>query len=107
MRRAEVRWYQFPHPDKRRPVLVLTRDSIIPHLHEVTVAPITTRIRNIDTEVRLTRADGMPRECVVNLDHIQTIPQAKLGPLITTLNPRKMRQLRPALLFALGFTISD
>ena|SRR5438874_506375 len=103
MRRGEVRWYQFPKPDKRRPVLILTRDFIIPHLSEVSVAPITTTIRNIPTEVHLTRSDGMPRACAINLDHIQTIPKAKVGSLITTISDRKLREVRPALLFALGF----
>src|SRR2546421_8936845 len=104
MRRGEVRWYQFTRPDKRRPVLILTRDSVIPYLLEVTVAPITTTIRNIPSEVLLTRGDGMPRNCAINLDHIQTIPQAKIGSLITTLNQRKLREVRPALLFAVGFS---
>jgi mRNA interferase MazF len=73
MRRGEVRWYRFPRPDRRRPVVVLTRDSALEFLGEVTVAPITTTIRDIPTELLLTKADGMPRECVVNLDHVQTV----------------------------------
>ena len=104
MRRGEVRWYRFPRPDKRRPVLILTRNAVIPYLSEVTVAPITTRIRNIPTEVRLTRGEGMRRECVVNLDHVQTVIKAKLGSVITTLSERKMHEVRPAILLALGFS---
>ena len=61
MRRGEIRWYHFAHPDKRRPVLILTRDSILPVLGEVTVAPLTTTIRNIPSEVALSKGDGPSR----------------------------------------------
>ena len=104
MKRGEVRWYKFPRPDKRRPVLILTRDSALEFLGEVTVAPITTTVRDIPSEVPLTPADGMPRHCAVNLDHIQTVSRGRIGPLITTLPQQKMRPLAPALLFALGIT---
>ncbi len=103
MRRGEVRWYTFPHPNKRRPVLILTRDSALEFLGEVAVAPITTTIRGIPTEVPLTESDGMPRDCAVNLDHIQTVARGRIGALITKLNAEKMALLRAALLFALGF----
>jgi len=69
----------------------------------VTVAPITSTIRDIPTEVLLTKEDGMPRDCAVNLDHVQTVSKEKIGPLITTLSSTKMLELRFALLFALGF----
>jgi len=103
MKRGEVRWYKFSRPDKNRPVLILTRDSALDFLGEVTVAPITSTIRDIPTEVLLTQEDGLPRDCAVNLDHIQTVSKGKIGPLITTLSPMKMSELRTALLFALGF----
>jgi len=102
VRRGEVRWYRFRAPDKRRPVLVLTRNSALEFLGEVTVAPVTSTIRDIPSEVRLTPADGMPRECAVNLDHVQTVDRAKVGPLITTVRLAKMSEVRGALLFALG-----
>lgn len=73
-------------------------------LGEVTVAPITSTIRDIPSEVLLTtKAEGMPRDCAVNLDHLQTVSKGKIGSLITTLSASKMQQLRPSLLFALGF----
>jgi mRNA interferase MazF len=103
MKRGEVRWYKFGKPDKNRPVVVLTRNSALEFLGEVTVAPITSRIRDIPTEVLLTKEDGMPKECAVNLDHIQTVSKGKIGPSITTLSSAKMTELRSALLFALGF----
>ena len=101
MKRSEVRWYRFAAPDKRRPVLILTRDSIIPYLGEVTVAPITTRIRDIPSEVLLAVDDGLPHACVVNCDHVQTVPRGKLGALIATLSPRVMEQVATAVRFAL------
>jgi mRNA interferase MazF len=72
-------------------------------LGEVTVAPITTTIRDIPSEVLLTKADGMPRDCAVNFDHLQTVSKGKIGSLIATLTSSKMQQMRPCLLFALGF----
>jgi mRNA interferase MazF len=103
MKRGEVRWYKFAKPDKNRPVVVLTRSSALEFLGEVTVAPITSTIRDIPTEVLLTKEDGMSQECAVNLDHIQTVSKEKIGPLITTLSSTKMAELRSSLLFALGF----
>ncbi len=72
-------------------------------LGEVTVAPITTTIRDIPSEALLTKADGVPRDCAVNFDHLQTVSKGKIGSLIATLSPSKMQQMRPCLLFALGF----
>jgi mRNA interferase MazF len=103
MRRGEIRWYRFAHPDKRRPVLILTRDSALEFLGEVTVAPVTSTVRDIPTEVVLTEADGLPRDCAVNADHIQTVVKTRLGALVTTLSAERMRQVRTAALFALGF----
>jgi mRNA interferase MazF len=103
MRRGEVRWYRFSRPDKKRPVLILTRDSALEFLGEVTVAPITSTIRDIPTEVVLTPGDGMPRDCAVNLDHLQTVPRGRIEALVTTLRRDRMSEVRVALLFALGF----
>jgi mRNA interferase MazF len=102
MKRAEIRWYKFIKPDKKRPVLILTRDSIINYLDEVTVAPITTTIRDIPSEVYLSRYDGLPRECAINCDHLQTVPKAKLGTRITLLSPEKMEEVRRSISFALN-----
>jgi mRNA interferase MazF len=103
MRRGDVRWYTFPKPDKRRPVLILTRDSALEFLGEVTVAPVTSTIRDIPSEVLLTETDGMPRACAVNLDHLQTVSRARIGGLVATVSASKMEEVRSALLFALGF----
>ena len=104
MKRGDVRWYKFEKPDKNRPVVILTRDSIITHLREVTVAPITTTVRDIPSEVLLDKEDGMPRECAINCDHLQTVAKGKIGSIITALSPSRMSELRAAIAFALALS---
>lgn len=101
MKRGEVRWYAFRPPDKARPVVILTRDSILAYLGEVTVAPVTSTIRDIPSEVVLSAADGMPQDCAVNCDHVQTVAKGKLGKLITVLAPGKLYEVTRAVRFAL------
>lgn len=100
MKHGEVRWYKFPQPDKKRPVLILTRDSVMQYLGEVTVAPITSTVRDIPTEVFLSKVDGMPRDCAVNCDHLQTVSKRRIGPIITSLLPEKMADVGRAIRFA-------
>ncbi len=101
MKRGEIRWYRFKAPDKNRPVLILTRDSILEYLGEVTVAPITSTIRDIPSEIFLSKSDGMPTDCVINFDHIQTVSKKKIGSLITILSPERLKEAREAILFSL------
>ena len=101
--RGEIWHYHFPKPDKKRPVLVLTRDSIIPYLNEVTIAPVTSVIRGIPTEVPVGPAEGLARESVVNLDHLQTVAKSRLKTFLGSASEEKMREIMAALLFALGF----
>jgi len=102
MKKGEIRWYKFKAPDKKRPVLILTRDYILDYLGEVTVAPITTTVRDIPSEVFLSKQDGMKRDCAINLDHIQTVSKGKIGSLITTLSTDKLQQVSDAIQFALN-----
>jgi len=97
-----VRLVSFPAPDKKRPALILTRDSAIALLTRVTVAPITTTIRGIPSEVVLTVDDGMKAPCAVNLDNVATIPQRALGRRVAQLSPERMREVCAALGFAVG-----
>lgn len=101
MKHGEIRWYKFVQPDKKRPVLILTRDSVLEYLDEVTVAPITSTVRNIPSEVFLSKADGVPRNCAVNCDHLQTVSKGKIGSLITSLSPAKTSEVGRAIRFAL------
>jgi mRNA interferase MazF len=101
MKHGEIRWYKFLAPDKQRPVLILTRDSVLAYLGEVTIAPITTTVRDIPSEVFLSMIDGMPKDCAVNCDHLQTVSKGKIGALITSLPRTKMLEVGRAIRFAL------
>jgi mRNA interferase MazF len=103
MKRGEVRWYKFSAPDKKRPVVILTRNSILEYMNEVTVAPITSTVRDIPSEVSLSKEDGMHNDCAINCDHMQTISKSKIGALITTLSKEKLIEMHTAIGFALGF----
>jgi mRNA interferase MazF len=102
MKRGEIRWYKFKSPDKKRPIVILTRDAILEYLGEVTVAPITSTVRSIPSEVLLSNKDGMKNNCAINCDHIQTVSKSKVGSLITTLSNDKLTDLRSAICFALN-----
>jgi len=102
MKRGEVRWYKFKHPDKKRPVVILTRNSILEYLGEVTIAPVTSTIRDIPSEVLLSRLDGMHNDCAVNCDHIQTVAKSNVGSMITSLSKEKLSEVRDAINFALN-----
>jgi mRNA interferase MazF len=101
--RGDVCWYTFKAPDKKRPVLILTRDSAIGMLNTVTVAPITSTIRSIPTEVVLTKDDGLPNTCAANFDNLQTVPKSNIGNCMARLSARKMKEAGVAVSFALGF----
>ncbi len=101
MKHGEIRWYKLLSPDKKRPVLILTRDSVLEYLGEVTIAPITTSVRDIPSEVFLSTADGMPHDCAINCDHLQTVSKGKIGSLITSLPGIKMSEVGRAIRFAL------
>lgn len=100
--RGDIRFYRFPRPDKQRPVVVLTRESAIAYLSSITVAPITSTIRDVPSEVRLTEADGMKRLCAVNLHNVVTVSKARLGRRIAALSPERLQEVCRALGFALG-----
>ena len=103
MKRGEIRWYTFRPPDKRRPVLLLTRDAVIEQLGEVIAAPVTRTIRGLATEVVLTSDDGMPVACAVNFDHVGLAQRARIGALIGELRVERWSEARTALLVACGF----
>lgn len=103
MRRGEIRWYTFALPDKRRPVLILSRESALPSLNEVIVVPATRTIRGIDTEVVLTEDDGMPTSCALNFDHVSLARKERLGAAIASLDDARWPDVERALLVACGF----
>src|SRR4051794_15855176 len=83
--------------DKPRPVLVLTREVVRPHLKRVTVAPITSSTRGLSTEVPVGRANGIDRDSVINCDNIVTVPVAMLGRHIGNLLPTQEAELAAAI----------
>jgi mRNA interferase MazF len=100
--RGDVRLYEFAPPDKKRPVVVLTRDSAISYLATVTVAPITTAIRGVPSEVLLTENDGLKTHCAVNLHDVVTVAQNRLGRRVAQLSSLSMAEICAALRFSLG-----
>ena len=97
--RGDVWWADVPG-DKRRPVVILTRERLIGRLNRVIVAPVTTSVRGIPTEVPLDASDGMPRPCAVNFDNILTIGNGLLHQRITRLSPAKLELVCRAHRFA-------
>ena len=99
--RGEIRLYRFAPPDKSRPVLVLTRNSAVPYLTNVTVAPITSTIRGVPSEVVLDTDDGMKQPCAINLHNIVTVAKSELGRRVAALGDQRMRDVCGAIAFAL------
>lgn len=100
--RGDVRLYNFAPPDKSRPVVVLTRDSAITYLGTVTVAPVTSTIRGVPSEVLLNEEDGMKAPCAVNLHNPVTVTQERLGRRVGQLSALRMGEICAALRFSLG-----
>ena len=85
MNRGEIRWYTFALHDKRRPVLILTRNEVIDQLNEIIVVPITRTIRGLATEVVLTPDDGMPIVSALNFDHVALAQRQRIGAILCRL----------------------
>ena len=100
--RGEIWLYRFKSPDKRRPVVVLSRQEVIPLLHTVMVAPITSVLRGAPSEVPLGVEEGLKHESAANLDHIQTVERDRLVTFVGTVGPVKMRHICSALAIATG-----
>jgi len=97
--RGEVWWSEDPQLG-RRPVLILSRPAVIPVLARPLVAPLTTRVRGLPTEVALDTDEGLPRPCVVSLDNVQPLAAALLVERITVLSPLRMAAVCTALAVA-------
>ncbi len=100
MNRGEIRWYTFRPPDKRRPVLILTRNEVIERLNEIIVVPVTRTIRGLSTEVLLSQGDGMPVLCTLNFDHISLAQHERIGAVLCMLPESRWPEVRRALLVA-------
>jgi mRNA interferase MazF len=100
--RGDVRLYNFAPPDKQRPVVVLTRDGAIGYLSTLTIAPITSAIRGVPSQVILHEEDGMKTQCAVNLHNLTTVSQERLGRRVAQLSSSRMNEICAALRFSLG-----
>lgn len=100
LNRGDIHLYRFARPDKQRPVLIITRHSAIGLLTTVTVAPITSTIRTVPSEVILDVEDGMKNRCAVNLHNVLTIPQQRLGKRVAGLSSQRIGELCAAIRFA-------
>jgi len=103
IKQGDIYWVTFRAPDKRHPVVVLTRNNAIRYLSSITVAPITTTLRGVGSRVHLTPDDGVLEVCEVNLDSVQTLDKSKLERYITHLSDKKMMEICRAIQYALGF----
>jgi mRNA interferase MazF len=97
MKQYEIRWARLPAPVGLRPLLLLTRSPAYAYLTKVLAAEVTTRVRGIAQEVRLGPRDAMPKPCAAKLDNIHLVPTAAIGPLITTLRPERVVEVKRAL----------
>ena len=95
--------FAFPKPDKKRPVLVLTRQDMIGRLNTITVAPITFTIRSVPSEVAIGSEAGLKQASAINLHNLATVPLAGLRTFVGTVPRHSMTKVRDALLFSLGF----
>jgi len=93
LNRGEIWLNSFKAPDKRRPVLILTRQEVIPLLRTVMVAPITSTFRGAPSEVVVGIDEGLRGDCAVNLDHVQTVEKRLLRQYLGSLGPDKMGQV--------------
>lgn len=102
IRSGEIRWFRFPEPDKRRPVLVLGNEAALSAWSRIPVVPLSTQIRSLPWEVRLGPLDGLPEESVLKVDWINSVDRAKLGPLLATFPNNRWPELRAAIILGLG-----
>jgi mRNA interferase MazF len=100
--RGDIRLYRFAPPDKQRPVVVLTRESAVEYLPTVTVAPITSTIRGVPSEVILDETDGLKKPCAVNLHNMVTVSQQRLGKRVARLSNVRLGEICTALRFSVG-----
>jgi mRNA interferase MazF len=102
IRKGDICWFRFSSPDKRRPVIVLGRDDVLPSLAQVPVVPLSTRIRNLPWELVLTEEDGVPESCAVKVEWIRIVERRLLGNRIASFPEHRWSELRASLLCVLG-----
>ena len=104
MQRGEIWWANLPEPSGRRPVVIISRDSSVDNRKNIIVAEVTTTIRQIPTEIPLHKSDGVPRDCVVNLDVINTVSKERFEKKITDLSSNKLQTMDKVLKYVLDLS---
>ena len=102
VKHGDIWMYAFAKPDKRRPVLIISRRSVIPLLRTVMVAPITSAIHGVPSEVRVGIEHGLKHESAVNLDHVQTVDQSQVKGFVGHVDDDLMNEVCAALAAATG-----
>ncbi len=105
IQRGDVRWFRFSSPDKRRPVLVLGREEVVPFLSQLPVVPLSSQIRGLPWEVSLGPEDGLLTACVLKPEWILSVERSMLGPRIAGLPDHRWSEVRTALLRFLGLDL--
>lgn len=100
--RGEIWLYTFKKPEKRRPVVILSRQEVIPLLRTVLVAPVTSTIRGLPSEVEVGGPEGLKHPSAINLDHIQTVAKTDLRNFVGTLRSETLAAVCGALAVATG-----
>ena len=103
MKQYEIWWAQMPLPVGRRPVLLLSRTPAYEYLSRIIIVEITTTIRSIPQEVRLTSREGLSHECAANFDNLHAIPKTSLTERIGAISIAREREIKRALGSALGW----
>ena len=101
---GDIWMYEFAAPDKRRPVVILSRQAVIPLLRTVMVAPITSTVHGVPSEVLVGPEHGLKRSSAINLDHVQTVDKARLHHFVAHLPAQVMEQVCKALAVATACT---
>ena len=105
IQRGDIRWFRFPSPDKRRPVLVLGREDVLPSLTQIPVIPISAQIRSLPWEVTLTSDEGLASHCVLKPEWMRSVERKFLGPWIASFPNHRWGEVRMALLDVLGLDL--
>lgn len=103
MKQFDIWWAELPKPSGRRPVLLLTRNDGYPYLNKFIAVEITSTIRQIASEVKLGKAEGLPRECVANCDNFRMVAKTSLTERLGRLAPVRWIEVKRAVGAALGW----
>ena len=103
--RGDIRWFRFSDSDKRRPVVVLGREEFLPSLAQIPVIPLSTEIRGLPWELRLSIEEGLPSVCALKPEWMRSVDRSQLGPRIASFPAHRWPELRRVLLYSFGLDL--